>query len=81
MWGVTSSLQIWLQAIFALVRMCTILVGSEQCLVNAVFTPPETAVSPPWRDLFSTPVFKEELAEVAVDEAHCISEWLRPIVQ
>ena len=49
-----------------------------QVILNlcVVFMAPETAVSPPWRDLFSTPVFKEKLAEVAVDEAHCISEWL-----
>ena len=48
-----------------------------QVILNlcVVFMAPETAVSPPWRDLFST-VFKEMLAEVAVDEAHCISEWL-----
>lgn len=49
-----------------------------QVILNlcVVFMAPETAVSPLWRDLFSTPVFKEKLAEVAVDEAHCISEWL-----
>lgn len=41
-----------------------------------VFLAPETAVSPTWREVFSTPVFKEKLAVVAVDEAHCISEWL-----
>ena len=41
-----------------------------QVILNlcVVFMAPETAVSPPWRDLFSTPVFKEKLAEVAVDE-------------
>ena len=33
---------------------------------------PETAVSNPWRQLFR----EGKIAAVAVDEAHCISEWL-----
>ena len=44
-------------------------------ILCSVFMAPETAVSPPWRNLFSTPVFKENLAIVAVDESHCIPEW------
>jgi superfamily II DNA helicase RecQ len=34
---------------------------------------PETAVKPPWRNIFQTPHFKKVLALVAVDEAHCIA--------
>ena len=37
---------------------------------------PETAICLRWRAAFSTPVLKERLAMVAVDETHCISEWL-----
>ena len=37
---------------------------------------PETAVSSPWRDIFSTALFQRNLVLVAIDEAHCISEWL-----
>ena len=39
-----------------------------------VFMSPETATTNPWRNLFS----KGKIAVVAVDEAHCISEWLVP---
>lgn len=41
-----------------------------------VFMSPEIAVNPPWRNIFKTPVFKERLSVLAIDEAHCISEWL-----
>ncbi len=37
---------------------------------------PELAVSCHWRVLFSSPTFKKKLVMVAVDEAHCIPEWL-----
>jgi superfamily II DNA helicase RecQ len=37
---------------------------------------PETAVSSVWRELFSVSMFKQHLAVVAIDEAHCITEWL-----
>jgi len=42
----------------------------------SVFMSPETAVDPPWRELFSKPVFQQNAVMVAVDEAHCIHEWL-----
>lgn len=35
----------------------------------------ESAVSHPWRSLFSSKLAKEKLALVAIDEAHCIYEW------
>ena len=37
---------------------------------------PETALSPQWVDVFSTPSFMKNLALVDIDEAHCICEWL-----
>ena len=40
-----------------------------------VFMSPEVAVVPPWRNIFKSPVFRENLCLVAVDEAHCITEW------
>ena len=33
---------------------------------------PETAVTNPWRTVFTS----ANLALVAIDEAHCIAEWL-----
>ena len=42
----------------------------------AVFMAPETALSPQWVDIFSTPSFRKNLVLVAIDEAHCICEWL-----
>lgn len=41
-----------------------------------VFMSPELAVHAPWRNIFQTTYFKRHLALVAVDEAHCIPEWL-----
>lgn len=37
---------------------------------------PETALDPQWVDIFSTPLFRKNLALIAIDEAHCICEWL-----
>ena len=37
----------------------------------AVFMSPETAVKPPWRELFQMP-FQQNAVMVAIDEAHCI---------
>lgn len=36
---------------------------------------PEVAVVPPWRNIFKSPAFRENLCLVAVNEAHCITEW------
>ena len=41
-----------------------------------VLMSPEVATSLPWRQLFSTDYYKSHLVAVAVDEAHCIQEWL-----
>ena len=36
---------------------------------------PEAAATKPWRELFKSPMFRKHLVLLAVDEAHCISEW------
>ena len=41
-------------------------------LMSTVLMSFETAVSDPWRQLFKD----GKIVAVAVDEAHCISEWL-----
>ena len=43
---------------------------------TSVFMAPEVAVSPPWRESFKSPFYSENLVVVAIDEAHCIHEWL-----
>ena len=37
---------------------------------------PETAVSAEWRKMFDSAYVKQQLVLVAIDEAHCIPEWL-----
>lgn len=44
--------------------------------LNLVFMSPETAVTLPWRNLFTNAEFQQKLCIIAVDEAHCIFEWL-----
>ena len=45
-------------------------------LLISVFVSPETVQSAEWKALISDPIIKKKVAMVAVDEAHCISEWL-----
>ena len=46
----------------------------------AVFVSPETVQSPEWKALMCDPVTKKRVVMVAVDEAHCIAEWLISLV-
>jgi hypothetical protein len=41
-----------------------------------VFVSPELIQLSEWRDALSGSIMKSKLAMVAIDEAHCISEWL-----
>lgn len=53
----------------------TMAVRCMKCIVCiTVFISPETAQSKEWRSLFCE--LKGRIATVAVDEAHCIPEWL-----
>ncbi|KAH3690360.1 hypothetical protein DPMN_190713 [Dreissena polymorpha] len=38
-------------------------------------TTPEALRSPTWRKLIPSPEMKERLCLLAVDEAHCVSQW------
>ena len=37
---------------------------------------PETATTAPWKQLYNEPFIKQHLVMIAIDEAHCIYEWL-----
>ena len=37
---------------------------------------PETIVSSEWKKLLSEPCLQKRVCVVAIDEAHCIAEWL-----
>ena len=45
-------------------------------VILEVFMSPEIATASPWREMFSSEYFKKYLFMIAVDEAHCITEWL-----
>lgn len=47
-----------------------------QNIISLVFMSPETVIRAPWRNIFQTVHFRKHLFLVAVDEAHCIPEWL-----
>ena len=37
---------------------------------------PETATIRPWRNLFGERYYRVHLVLLAIDEAHCVYEWL-----
>lgn len=39
---------------------------------------PETAVNPPWREIFACATFRQHLSIIAIDEAHCIVDGSLP---
>lgn len=41
-----------------------------------MFLAPEILELPVWKEVMSTKTFNDRLSIVAVDEAHCIAEWL-----
>ena len=72
---------ILLQENIALVSACSdylVLIHSacNNIFFCVVMMSPEVATSPPWRSLFENDKFKRNLVLKAVDEAHCICEWL-----
>lgn len=55
------------------VYMLPLMLYDLLCVI--VFMSPEYAVTPPWKGIFGSPFFRRHLAVIAVDEAHCISDW------
>ena len=49
--------------------------GNYYDTINSIFSP-ESLQLPTWTKVISSKRFKERLVLVAVDEAHCIAEWL-----
>ena len=48
-----------------------------ECIgLSTVFLSSEMAVKPPWCNFFSSKFAKEHVVMLAVDEAHCITDWL-----
>ena len=48
----------------------------EVCIFyTLVLMAPETATTKPWCTMFSDKYIKKHLVLLAVDEAHCISDW------
>ena len=43
--------------------------------VNFVFSCPESILKPFWRDIFLTDIWQKKVHMIAIDEAHCMSEW------
>ena len=48
---------------------------------TVVFLSPELLQLLEWKKVMSSKVFSEKLAIVAIDEAHCIAEWLVEVVR
>ena len=46
-----------------------------------VFMSPEAATTSPCREVFTADYVKKHLALVAIDEAHCVLDWLVGVCQ
>ena len=55
---------------------CTVSVSLRSPFPPLVLMSPETAALPPWCGVFLDKDFRKKLTLIAVDEAHCIAEWL-----
>ncbi|XP_060064596.1 ATP-dependent helicase wrn-1-like [Ylistrum balloti] len=42
---------------------------------NFLFSSPEMALKPYWKDIFMSKVWRENTIALVVDEVHCVSEW------
>ena len=40
-----------------------------------LISPESLLTSKDWRDILQSPVYKEQLVGVVVDEAHCVKKW------
>ena len=48
----------------------------KQGYYEIVFISPERLLtSEDWRDMLQSPIYKEQLVGVIVDEAHCVKKW------
>ncbi|XP_060078265.1 ATP-dependent DNA helicase RecQ-like [Ylistrum balloti] len=52
-----------------------IIKGIKEGTFNFVFSSPETALKPFWKDIFMSNVWRENTIALVVDEVHCVSEW------
>ena len=54
----------------------TIIEDIKQGYYEIVFISPERLLtSEDWRDMLQSPIYKEQLVGVIVDEAHCVKKW------
>lgn len=61
---------------FGWLSFCLIQIEIIIELYFLVFMSPETVASPEWRQLLAEPALQHRVCMVAIDEAHCVYEWL-----